>query len=99
MIKFNNRICFAQWEDVGPLRYDHAEYVFGEERPTRHSRAGLDVSPAVRDYLGLSGLDKTDWKFVDDDHVPYGPWIEYGEQAILYSAIKGQTAKKLRKSL
>jgi hypothetical protein len=44
-------------------------------------------------------LDKTDWKFVDDDHVPYGPWIEYGEQAILYSAIKGQTAKKLRKSL
>lgn len=99
MIKFNNRVCFAQWEDVGPLRYDHAEYVFGEERPTRHSRAGLDVSPAVRDYLGLSGLDKTDWKFVDDDHVPYGPWIEYGEQAILYSAIKGQTAKKLRKSL
>jgi len=99
MIKFNNRVCFAQWEDVGPLRYDHAEYVFGEERPTRYSRAGLDVSPAVRDYLGLSGLDKTDWKFVEDEQVPYGPWIEYGEQAILYSAIKNQTAKKLRKSL
>jgi hypothetical protein len=31
--------------------------------------------------------------------VPYGPWIEYGEQAILYSAIKSQTAKKIRKSL
>ena len=99
MIKFQNKVCFAQWEDVGPLRYDHAEYVFGDERPTRHSRAGLDVSPAVRDYLGLSGLDKTDWKFVEDDQVPYGPWIEYGEQAILYSAIKSQTAKKIRKSL
>ena len=99
MIKFQNKVCFAQWEDVGPLRYDHAEYVFGDERPTRYSRAGLDVSPTVRDYLGLSGLDKTDWKFVDDDQVPYGPWIEYGEQAILYSAIKSQTAKKLHREL
>ena len=99
MIRFNNKVCYAQWEDVGPLRYDHAEYVFGEELPTRHSRAGLDVSPAVRDYLGLSGLDKTDWKFVEDDQVPYGPWIEYGEQAILYSAIKEQAAKKLDRDL
>jgi len=99
MIRFNNKVCYAQWQDVGPLRYDHAEYVFGEERPTRYSRAGLDVSPAVRDYLGLSGLDKTDWKFVEDDQVPYGPWIEYGEQAILYSAIKEQAAKKLGRDL
>ena len=99
MIRFNNKVCYAQWEDVGPLRYDHAEYVFGDELPTRHSRAGLDVSPAVRDYLGLSGLDKTDWKFVEDDQVPYGPWIEYGEQAILYGAIKEQTARKLGRDL
>ena len=99
MIRFNNKVCYAQWEDVGPLRYDHAEYVFGDELPTRHSRAGLDVSPAVRDYLGLSGLDKTDWKFVEDDQVPYGPWIEYGEQAILYSAIKEQAAKKSGRDL
>jgi len=99
MIKFNNKVCYAQWEDVGPLRYDHAEYVFGEERPTRHSKAGLDVSPSVRDYLGLSGLDKTDWKFVEDDQVPYGPWIEYGEQAILFSAIKDQAAKKAGRDL
>ena len=99
MIRFNNKVCYAQWEDVGPLRYDHAEYVFGDELPTRHSRAGLDVSPAVRDYLGLSGLDKTDWKFVEYDQVPYGPWIEYGEQAILYSAIKEQAAKKTGRDL
>ena len=99
MIRFNNKVCYAQWEDVGPLRYDHAEYVFGDELPNRHSRAGLDVSPAVRDYLGLSGLDKTDWKFVEDDQVPYGPWIEYGEQAILYSAIKEQASKKTGRDL
>jgi hypothetical protein len=24
---------------------------------------GLDVSPAVRDYLGLCGIDVYDWKF------------------------------------
>ena len=36
-------ICYAQWEDVGPLRYDHAEYVFGDERPDTYTRAGLVV--------------------------------------------------------
>lgn len=91
MIEYNGKVCFAQWEDVGPLRYDHVGYVFGKERPTReHSNAGLDVSPAVRDYLGLTGLNKTNWRFVEDDEVPYGPWIEYGEQAIIFSAIKAE---------
>jgi hypothetical protein len=90
MIEFDGKVCFAQWEDVGPLRYDHANYVFGNERPTIYSKAGLDVSPAVQDYLGLDGLSKTSWRFVDDSEVPYGPWIEYGEQAILFSAIKNE---------
>ncbi len=90
MIEFNGKTCFAQWEDVGPFRTDHAKYVFGDERPTTYTKAGLDVSPAVRDYLGLSGMNKTTWRFVDNDEVPYGPWIEYGEQAILYSAIKAE---------
>jgi hypothetical protein len=95
MIEFRGRVCFAQWEDVGPLRYDHVGYVFGKERPTsEHSGAGLDVSPAVRDYLGLSGLDRTSWRFVDNDEVPYGPWIEYAEQAILYSAIKDEARQQ-----
>jgi len=96
MIEFEGKVCFAQWEDVGPLRYDHVGYVFGNERPTReHSNAGLDVSPAVRDYLGLTGLNKTNWRFVEDDEVPYGPWIEYGEQAIIFSAIKAETKEAL----
>lgn len=98
MIEFNGRICFAQWEDVGPLRYDHAKYVFGNERPTRYSKAGLDVSPAVKDYLGLDGLDAANWRFVENHEVPYGPWIEYGEQAIVYSAIKAEYKKKKDRS-
>jgi hypothetical protein len=80
--------CFAQWEDVGPFVTDDAEYVFGTARPKAKNGAGLDVSPAVRDYLGLTGRDLTDWRFVEPHEVPPGPWIKYGEQAIIFSAIK-----------
>ena len=41
--------------------------------------AGLDVSPAVRDYLGMNDTDVTDWKFVDFAEVPNGPWTLYGD--------------------
>lgn len=74
-IYYQGRVCYAQWEDVGPLREDHYEYVFGSERPAIHTKAGLDVSPAVRDYLGLNGLNKTTWRFVDAAEVPLGPWV------------------------
>jgi hypothetical protein len=39
----------------------------------------LAVSPAVRDYLGMSGKDVCDWKFVDFREVPPGPWTKYGD--------------------
>jgi hypothetical protein len=93
-IEYKGRVCYAQWEDVGPFRYDHASYVFGNDRPRIHSKAGLDVSPAVRDYLGLTGLNKTNWRFVEESEVPYGPWIKYAEQAIVYSVIKSETARQ-----
>lgn len=80
--------CFAQWQDVGPFRYDHAEYVFGKERPNTYNKAGLDVSPAVKTHLGLDGLDLCDWRFVEAWEVREGPWITYGEQAIVMAAIK-----------
>jgi len=41
--------------------------------------AGLDVSPAVRDYLGLQETDVTDWKFVEFSEVPRGPWSRLGD--------------------
>lgn len=80
-IRYRDRICYAQWEDAGPFRTDHWQYVFGTERPkpNLNKGAGLDVSPAVRDYLGMNDSDVTDWKFVEFEEVPTGPWARYGD--------------------
>jgi hypothetical protein len=80
-IRKGNRTCYAQWEDCGPFRTDHFQYVFGNEKPKPNLNhgAGLDVSPAVRDYLGLQPTDVTDWQFVNTQDVPPGPWRSYGE--------------------
>ena len=80
-IRKGNRTVYAQWEDAGPFRTDHWEYVFGNERPKPNLNrgAGLDVSPAVRDYLGLQETDVTDWKFVEFAEVPPGPWTKLGD--------------------
>src|SRR4030095_5960230 len=80
-IRKGNRVAYAQWEDAGALRTDHWPYVFGNDRPkpTLNKGAGLDVSPAVRDYLGLQPTDVTDWRFVDFSEVPRGPWSTLGE--------------------
>ena len=80
-IRKGNRTVYAQWEDAGPFRTDHWQYVFGNERPkpNLNKGAGLDVSPAVRDYLGINETDVTDWKFVDFSEVPHGPWSTLGD--------------------
>ena len=80
-IRKGNRTVYAQWEDAGPFRTDHWQYVFGNERPKPNLNrgAGLDVSPAVRDYLGLQETDVTDWRFVDFSEVPPGPWARHGD--------------------
>lgn len=79
-VHHNGRICYAQWEDVGPFETDHYEYVFGNEdaRMNRNMGAGLDVSPAVRDYLGMGSGQRVEWKFVEDFEVPRGPWKDGG---------------------
>ena len=75
------QVCYAQWSACGPFRTDHWQYVFGDEKPSPNANqgAGLNVSPAVRDFLGLANTDVTDWKFVDFRKVPRGPWSLYGE--------------------
>jgi len=80
-IRKGNRTCYAQWEDCGPFRTDHFQYVFGNEKPKPNLNhgAGLDVSPAVRDYLGLQPTDVTDWQFVNTQDVAPGPWRSYGD--------------------
>ncbi len=77
----SGRVCYAQWSDCGPFRTDHWQYVFGNEKPkpNLNQGAGLDISPAVRDYLGLRGTDVTDWKFVEYKDIPKGPWSLYGD--------------------
>ena len=81
-ISRGNRVAYAQWEDCGPFRTDHYQYVFGTDkpRPNLNGGAGLDVSPAVRDYIGMdSGTDGCSWRFVDVSEVPSGPWQLYGD--------------------
>ena len=79
-VRKGNRVCYAQWSDCGPFRTDHWEYVFGNEtpKPNLNRGAGLDVSPSVRDYLGMSSTDVVDWKFVEARDVPVGPWARIG---------------------
>jgi hypothetical protein len=81
-IRHRAKICYAQWEDVGPFRTDSAGYVFGDERPLQNVNhgAGIDVSPAVRDYLGLGSLSLVDWRFVEEAEVPLGPWSLAGSR-------------------
>jgi hypothetical protein len=80
-VQHGDKVCYAQWEDCGPFRTDDWRYVFGNQRPrpNLNQGAGLDVSPAVRDYLGLGIKDACDWKFVEFREVPPGPWAIYGD--------------------
>lgn len=75
-----SRSCYAQWEDCGPWVTDDWEYVFGNKPPqtTQNGAAGLDISPAVRDYLSLESGKKVHWRFVEAAQVPYGPWKKFG---------------------
>ena len=71
--------CYGQWQDAGPGEYDDFEYVFGEARMPKNVfgvHAGLDISPALRDCLDADGISATFWKFVDEEDVPDGPWLD-----------------------
>jgi len=72
----SGKSVYAQWEDVGPFGEDDTAYVFGKAAPSskENDHAGLDVSPAVHDFLGLGDMNRTDWQFVDASQVPDGPW-------------------------
>jgi hypothetical protein len=49
-------------------------------RPNRNQDAGIDVSPAVQQFLALNGIDAVDWRFVSSP-LP-GPWLSYGDLAL-----------------
>ncbi len=79
----NGRTCYAQWEDCGPWTTDDWEYVFGNKPPktTQNGSAGIDLSPAVRDYIGIKSGQKLHWRFIEEAQVPYGPWKKYGQNS------------------
>lgn len=76
------RSCFGQWEDCGPWETDDWEFVFGNKPPKtqQNGAAGIDLSPAIRDYLVLKSGDKVHWRFLEAAQVPYGPWKKYGQR-------------------
>ena len=90
-IRYAGRTCFAQWEDCGPFVTDDYNYVFGRSRPKnpKNNGAGIDISPACRDYLRLRSGAQVDWRFVDLEEIPYGPWCKYGRKnPFLRKAVK-----------
>jgi hypothetical protein len=76
-IRANDQTCYAQWQDVGPFENDDADYVFGaapKPKNVKGVRAGIDLSPAVRDCLKLGGVSEVYWRHVEWSEVPSGPW-------------------------
>lgn len=74
-INHEDTVAYAQWEDVGPFEAHDAEYVFGDAAPIS-DRAGIDMSPALADYLGIEGRAKVSWRFIDATDVPAGEWTK-----------------------
>ncbi len=98
-IRRGARVCYAQWEDAGPFRTDHWQYVFGNERPLSNQNhdAGIDLSPAVRDFLNIGGMDSVDWKFVKFSDVPTGPWTRLGDNNPFVQQIRNSTTIVVRR--
>lgn len=74
-VRHGNKVAYAQWEDVGPFGENDANYVFGTARPAE-PRAGLDLSPALADYLSVDGRGTVSWRFIDSVNVPKGEWTK-----------------------
>jgi N-acetylmuramoyl-L-alanine amidase len=69
------KVEIAQIEDIGPWNIDDPYWDLGS-RPQAESGtdmsgratngAGIDLSPALAEALGVDGMGKVDWKFVED---------------------------------
>lgn len=75
-IHYGHKVCYAQWQDVGPYYDDDSAYVFQHSQPrlNRNGHTGLSISPAVRDFLEIKEGTKVSWKFIEASDVPLGPW-------------------------
>lgn len=98
-IIYNKRSCFAQWEDCGPFTTEDWPYVFGDKPPVnkQNKGAGIDISPAVRDYLGIpGGAALVHWRFVEFYRIPRGPWSKWGDNNPFVNPELGPVKKALK---
>ncbi len=78
-IRYKGKSCYAQWQDVGPSEENDFDWVFGDAKKPKNKyglKAGLDISPAAAQFLGMEDSARTEWRFVDEAGVPGGPWKE-----------------------
>ncbi|MCX8237259.1 MAG: hypothetical protein OSB05_00440 [Akkermansiaceae bacterium] len=78
---YTRKVCYGQWEDCGPFVTNDWQYVFGQKRPknTNNQGAGIDISPAIRDYLGIGNKATVHWRFIEFSRVPKGgAWSKLG---------------------
>ncbi len=76
-VRFRGKSCYAQWQDVGPFGENDFDWVFGKALKPKNKtglKAGLDISPACAQYLGIRDSATTGWRFVNANAVPDGPW-------------------------
>ncbi len=75
-LHFKERICYAQWKDVGPKYADDWSYVFKGKFKAREKgdQARILISPAIRDYLQVPQGEEISWKFLENYEIPKGPW-------------------------
>ena len=82
-----------------PFTTEDWPYVFGDKPPvnTQNKGAGIDISPAVRDYLGITGGTAiVHWRFVEFYRIPRGPWSKYGDNNPFVNAGLGAGKKSLQ---
>lgn len=98
-VRFGKKICYAQWEDCGPFETDDVGYVFGKNpqpKTVMNNGAGLDVSPAVRDYLGIVSGVRCDWRFCEEEEVPDGPWRKFGANNPFVNSSQRELAQRIQ---
>lgn len=79
-IRAKGKDAYCQIEDGGPFGEEDVNWVFGDAlKPLSkvNQSAGIDLSPAAANFLGVSGVYDIEWRLVlDQKDVPPGPWRE-----------------------
>ena len=60
----------------GPPGHDRSDPILVKPRNTFGLRAGIDLSPAVARALKINGSGTVNWRFVEAEDVPEGPWTK-----------------------